>query len=370
MKNEDNYLYVHIPFCTEICSYCDFCKVFYNKEYVDKYLIELEKELKLKDNNNKYKTIYIGGGTPSSLTCEQLDKLFNILNKLNKCDIYEYTIECNPKLDINKIKLFKKYGINRVSIGVQTFDDNNIKLLDRNHNKSDVIKTINNLNKFGIYNINIDMMFSIPNQNINSLYNDLNILSKLNIKHISYYSLILEENTKLYINKYKNVDEDIEYEMYNIICKYLNDIGFNQYETSNFSKEGYESIHNKNYWNNGSYLAIGAGACQKNNNEIINNTKSISKYINGSYLLNKEKLSNIDKYINELMLGLRLIKGINKKNFKNKYNIDIYDVFKLDKEIRNNRLIDDGNNIYINNKYIYVSNDIIVNILMEGVLDG
>lgn len=362
-------IYIHIPFCDNICSYCDFCKIYYNKNYADKYLETLKKELELKYNDEIMDTIYIGGGTPSSLDYNQLEKLFKILSKIKKSKNYEYTIECNPEsMNLEKIKLFKKYGINRVSIGVQTFDENILKTLNRKHNKKQVINLINNLNEEGIHNINIDMMFAIPKQTCDNLDNDLKIISKLNIKHISYYSLILEEHTKLFIDKFKVFDEDLEFLMYNKICDYLKNIGYNHYEISNFSKEKYQSIHNLNYWKNNNYIAIGLGAVSYINNTVYENTKSITEYIKEKYMKCSNNLSDYDIYINELMLGLRLADGINKIDFKHKFGKDIEEIFNLKNEIDKKRLIDDGFNIFINPKYIYVSNDIITNIMMEGVV--
>ena len=214
-------LYVHIPFCEHICSYCDFCKMFYNTELCDKYLDVLLKELEDCNINSKLKTIYIGGGTPSCLNAYQLERF---LFELNRCldDEYEFSIEVNPEnISEDKIKLLSKYGVNRVSIGVQTFNEKYLSFLNRKHTKEEIIKKINICKEIGFKNINIDLIYGLPNQTIDELNSDIDEFLKLDITHISTYSLIIEPNTKIYIENYKNIDEDLDYEMYNLICKKL-----------------------------------------------------------------------------------------------------------------------------------------------------
>ncbi|MBQ7141273.1 MAG: radical SAM family heme chaperone HemW [Bacilli bacterium] len=357
-------VYIHIPFCDNICSYCDFNKFYYNQNLVDEYLNSLKNEIKTFYTGELINTIYIGGGTPSSLTIKQLEKLFNIINIFNKSDDFEFTIECNPEnMNVEKINLLKENNVNRVSIGVQSFNKNILKLLNRKHSKNQVIELINNLNDIGINNINIDMMFGINIENIKTLDEDLDIISKLNIKHISYYSLILEENTMLYINKYIEQDEDTNFKHYEYICNKLKELGYNHYEISNFSKKGYKSKHNLTYWNNNEYYGFGCGAHGFINNIRYENTRSLTKYINKEYKLNSEEMTKKINMENEIMLGLRKLSGINKNDFYKKYNIDIYEIFSIKKYINNKTMIDDGNNVYINPKYIYVSNEILVGLL-------
>ena len=215
-------VYIHIPFCNSICSYCDFSKVFYNKKIVKKYLEQLKKEIKKYYNNELVKTIYIGGGTPSSLSYEELNELLKITDIFKKVNDCEFTIECNPEnMDDTKIDLITKYGVNRVSIGVQSFNENILKILNRNHNREQVFLLIKNLKESGINNINIDLIFGVQNQSLENIKNDLDKFLMLEIPHISYYSLILEEHTKLYVDNYKEVDDDIVAEHYDFICDYL-----------------------------------------------------------------------------------------------------------------------------------------------------
>ena len=204
-------VYIHIPFCDHICSYCDFCKVYYNTSYVDKYLTALESEIKSRYNKkDKVKTIYIGGGTPSSLTLDELKKLFNIIKIFNLDDNIEFTFEANiENLTLDKIKLLKDNKVNRVSLGVQTFNEDNLKYLNRFHNREDVYRVINNLKENNIDNINIDLIYGIDSD-IEKVKKDIDYFLELNIPHISCYSLIIENNTILKNNNTKYIDEDIE----------------------------------------------------------------------------------------------------------------------------------------------------------------
>lgn len=364
-------VYIHIPFCDNICSYCDFNKFYHNDNLINKYLYSLENEIKTFYKDEIIDTIYIGGGTPSTLNVEQLKKLFGIINIFNKSNNLEFTFECNPEnMTIEKIDLLKENNVNRISIGVQSFNKNILNLLNRRHTKEQVIELINNLNSYNINNINIDMMFGINIENIDTIDADLEIISKLKIKHISYYSLILEENTMLYINKYKEQDEDTNYKHYEYICNKLKALGYNHYEISNFSKNDYESKHNLTYWNNQEYYGFGCGAHGFINNIRYENTRSLTKYINNQYRLNSENMIKKTNMENEIMLGFRKLKGINKNEFYKKYNINIYEVFDIKKYIDNQTIIDDGDNIYINPKYIYVSNEILVGLLESSEQNG
>jgi len=210
-------VYIHIPFCSNICSYCDFSKIYYNSKYVSRYLDTLESEIKERYNNEIVKTIYIGGGTPSSLNDKELERLFNIIKIFKLSDNCEYTMEANiENLTLNKIKLMKEYGINRVSLGVQTFDNSNLIYLNRKHNKDDVFNIINLLKLNGFNNINIDLIYGIDS-NINKVKKDIDYFLELDIPHISCYSLIIENNTVIGNNNTNYIDEDIEYEMYKYI---------------------------------------------------------------------------------------------------------------------------------------------------------
>ena len=354
------YIYIHIPFCDCICSYCDFCKILYNNKYINNYLDNLEKEIRNRYKNELIKSIYIGGGTPSSLSYQELERLFNIIKIFKLDSNYEFTIECNVNnLDINKIKLFKDNGVNRVSLGVQSFNKEILTILNRSHTYKEVYSVINNLKNNNINNINIDLIYGV-NDNIDIVKKDIDYFLSLDIPHISCYSLIIEDNTLLKINNYQNIDEDIEYEMYKYIENKLTSNGYIHYEISNYAKEGYSSIHNINYWDNGSYYGFGLGSVSYIDNYRISNTKNISKYNKGIYISNREYEDMNTNMSNDMILGLRKIKGVSISKFYNKYKKDIREVFDINDLINNKILIIDNDNIYIDSKYIYLSNQVLI----------
>ena len=357
-------VYIHIPFCSSICSYCDFSKFYYNEDWVNQYLEALNNEIDLNYKGEVLNTLYIGGGTPSCLNIEQLTKLFNIIKKFNLSTKVEFTFECNVE-NINKEKLefLYKKGVNRLSIGVQTFNNDLLKTLNRHHTKEEVIEKINLAKSIGFNNINVDLIYAIPKEDMNILKNDLDLFLSLNINHISTYSLIIEPNTKLYIDKFKNIDEDLDYEMYKYICTKLKKNGYNHYEISNFAKDGYESSHNLTYWNNEEYYGFGLGASGYVNGIRYDNTKNLNKYLNKNYIYESHELELKETIENEFILGLRKVKGINKKIFQDKYNINIKDINHVKKLITDGKLLEDEDNIYINPKYLYTSNDILIEFL-------
>ena len=356
-------IYIHIPFCNSICTYCDFCKIFYNKKYINDYLNNLEQEIKVRYKSEIVNTIFIGGGTPSSLDDEELIRLMNIIEIFKLNDNYEFTVECNiESITENKLKIMKKYGVNRISIGVESFDNSIIKLLGRNHTKKDVY------NKMGIVkryfsNINIDLIYAAYDD-INILKSDIDCFLKLDIPHISTYSLIIEDNTMLKINGMKNIDEDIDYEMYKYIEDALEKNDYIHYEISNYAKNGYQSKHNLVYWNNEEYYGFGLSSTSYINNERITNTKNLRKYLNGEYLDTSVYEDKDIRMENEIMLGLRKLDGIDLDRFKEKFNVSLEDIYNIDNLVRNGYLIRDNNCIKIDKKYMYISNEIIVRILL------
>ena len=357
-------IYIHIPFCDSICSYCDFCKVFYNSKLVDDYLKSLSKEIDMYYKGETIDTIYIGGGTPSCLNLEQLSVLFNILKKFNYNDKYEFTFECNiENIDYDKLKFLYDNGVNRLSIGVQTFNEKFLNFLNRNHKCSDVIEKISIAKEIGFDNINIDLIYAIPGETIDDLNYDIDRFLELGINHISTYSLILEEHTKLYVDGVFNIDEELDRKMYDLICDRLVRNGYEHYEISNFGKSGYLSCHNLVYWNNNHYYGFGCGASGYIDDIRYDNTRSLNKYIDGNYRFDSEALDRNTILENEFILGLRKIKGINISDFNKKYGNIFYDV--VNRLISDGKLINDGKSIFINPDYIYVSNSILVEFLGE-----
>ena len=359
-----NAVYVHIPFCRHICSYCDFCKVLHIKTFVDDYLDALQNEIINNYDGELIKTLYIGGGTPSCLTHQERVKLFRILENFKRTTDCEYTIECNPD-DITEDLLddIVEAGINRVSLGVQSFDKNNLKFLDREIEFDDLEAKLDALRRRGINNINLDLMYAIPGQKMSSLKKDLNNLIKLNPTHISTYSLIIEEHTKLSNNNTQYIATDEDRKMYDYICKFLDKNGYIHYEVSNFAKEGYESKHNMTYWLNEEYYGFGLGASGFKGGVRYTNTKNLSEYINHRYRKEELLLTMKDQTDNELMLGFRLLKGIDINNFYDKYGKNIQDLYPVQELIKQKYLIYKNGYLFINQEYIYTMNEILTKLI-------
>ena len=312
-------LYVHIPFCKKICPYCDFIKVLENPKFIESYMKELQKDISFFINNNfKFNTIYIGGGTPSILSDGYLEILLSNLSKI-KDNNAEFTIECNPEsLNENKLKIFKKYEVNRISIGLQTFKKSLLKTLDRDYS-IDYFELINLVKKY-IKNINVDFIYGLPKQKIEDVKEDLDRFINLNINHVSLYSLQVEKNTDFYNKGIKEISSDKSAKMYNYILKFLEEHGFKRYEVSNFAKPGYESRHNLTYWKNKKYYAIGIGASGYVSNIRYKNSGNLSKYIKGLREKEEEILTLEDERKYYLICNLRLADGFNINEYNTKFN--------------------------------------------------
>ena len=363
--------YIHIPFCNNICSYCDFCKIFYNEEIVNKYLDELEMEITDSYQGEVLDTIYIGGGTPSSLSIKQLNRLFEIINKLNKSKDVEFTIECCfDSINYEKLDIFKKVGINRISFGIESISKNNLKILDRNIDKNYVIDIINYCKKIGINNINVDLMYALKDETLEDLLKDIKFIKSLDIEHISTYSLIIEEHTKLYLAGYKYIDEDCDSDMYNLICNELKE--YDHYEISNFSKnENFRSKHNMTYWKNNEYYGFGLGSSGYEGNIRYSKTRSITKYLKHDYMKDDglEFLKTKDKVYYEVILNLRTSDGINLEIFKDKYLHDLDYYYDYSDLLNNGHLVLENDKLFIPKELWYISNSIIVE-LLEGEVNG
>lgn len=354
--NKVTSVYLHIPFCNNICNYCDFCKMIYNDKFFNKYYEKLIKEFDLyKDYlNNTFKTIYIGGGSPSSIGIKNLEKVLKLLD-LKKEKNYEYTVELMP-LDIEEelLKLLKDYGVNRISIGIETINIKYQKLFNRVIDR-DVLTYKINLAKKYFDNINLDLMYAFKNQTIKELEEDLDYILSFNVEHISTYSLILENNTYLKYVNYQEIEDSLSSQMYFFIKEKLEYYGYKHYEISNYTKNKI-SKHNMVYWNNEKYLGLGLSASGYIDEIRYTNTKNLDKYP-----LNKtiEKLNLKEKMTYYMILGLRKIEGINKKEFKKIFHKDIYDVYDIKYLLEKEYLLINLDNFYINPKYLYVSNSIL-----------
>ena len=355
-------LYIHIPFCDNICTYCDFCKRYPNNLIINRYLDSLKKEVLDNYKGELLKTIYIGGGTPSSLNTKELTKLMEIVKLLKIDKDYEFTFESNPEnITKEKLLLLKEFGVNRISLGVESTNNKMLNYLGRKHDFNTVKEKVKLIKEIGINNINVDLIYALPCETINDLKIDLDNIMTLDINHISTYSLEIHQNTILGINKTKPILEDVDRNMYDYICNYLKKHGFNHYEISNFCKDNSYSKHNMVYWKNEEYYGFGLGASGYVNGIRYDNTRSMYKYCNDKRVLNYEKLKEQDKISYELILGFRLINGINKEEFKKKYGKELIKEYNIKNLIKEGLLVDDGLNVKVSYDKIYIENFILEN---------
>ena len=327
-------LYIHIPFCDVICPYCDFNKFSKVDNLIPEFIESLIKEIKIrKIKDSKVTSLFFGGGTPSYISDSNLDLIFKNLN--NNFDFesdIEISIEVNPKdIDKDKIKFYDNLGINRISIGGQSFDNSVLKRLGRNHNSEDLIKTLELIKGSNIKNINLDLIYGAPQQKMSSWEESLEKFLEFSIPHLSAYQLTFEPKTKFYkdliTNKIKELDENIIVKMFSVLNELLTENNYNNYEISNWSKPKMESQHNLKYWKKENYLGFGPGASSYLDNNRFTNIRSLKKYIANfknsnlqfeeNYILNKK-----DKLIENIMLSLRLSEGIKHNEFKEEFNID------------------------------------------------
>ena len=357
-------VYIHIPFCKSICSYCDFCKMYYNGSFVTQYLNALINEIHDRYMGEEIKTLYIGGGTPSALTIKDLNYLFDIISKLNLSDELEFTFECNLN-DINEelLLLLKEKRVNRLSIGIESFNENKLKFMERSHTYEEAENAMKLARSLGFDNINVDFIYGIPGETIKDMKKDLDMILKLEPDHVSTYSLIIEDNTKIGYQGVLPIPEELDASMYEYICDMLDSKDYEHYEVSNFAKKDKKSKHNLKYWNNEEYYGFGLGASGYVHGVRYDNTRSLTKYVNGEYVKNEEMLSKEDMMYYELMLGFRKMEGISLKEFYKKYGVNMQEVYDLKDVLNEEELIVDGEYIYINPADIYVMDEILIKFL-------
>jgi oxygen-independent coproporphyrinogen-3 oxidase len=334
--------YIHIPFCQHICHYCDFNKVFIERQPVEQYLQYLEKEIVNTINKTPFeqmKTIFVGGGTPTALNMEQTEHLLEIINRRLRpfAPNCELTFEANPgDLPKEKLNLLLEGGVNRISFGVQTFRDELLQKIGRKHTREDAFVAIREAQEVGFTNINVDLIYALPTQTIEDVRETLDIAFTLGVQHFSAYSLIVEPKTVFYnlMNKGKLrlPGEDHEARMYEIVMDEMEKHGYKQYEISNFSKEGYESRHNLTYWDNEEYYGFGAGAHSYVNGERIQNVGPLKQYFtkideSGLPYLDVHEVTRQEKMEEELFLGLRKTAGVSKIEFRKKFGVEMNEIF-------------------------------------------
>lgn len=332
--------YIHIPFCQQICHYCDFTKFFYNERLADEYLEALEKEIHTYIHGEKaqVRTIFVGGGTPTAVNHQQLEKLLRMIDDhfdIASCE--EYTFEANPgDLDMEKVQLLRDFGVDRISLGVQVFDDEMLEKIGRVHKVKDVYTNIDRLLQAGLSNISIDLMYALPGQTVEDFEKTIDEAMQFGLPHYSSYSLQIEPKTVFYQRymkgKLTKAKEDDEAEMYELLQRKLTAAGAVQYEISNFAKPGFESKHNLTYWNNEHYYGIGAGAHGYLPGKRTINIRPLPAYVkkaaeDGKPVLHEEPIGVKEEMEEEMFLGLRKTEGISTERFYQKYGKTLVDVF-------------------------------------------
>lgn len=370
-------LYIHIPFCKQRCFYCDFPTFAGKERFREDYVEALIKEIEDKCSNYLIKTIFIGGGTPSYLEEKELEKLLIAVSKLNLSDKLEYSIECNPgTVNEDKLKIMKKYGINRISFGLQSCNNQLLKKIGRIHTFKEFLENYNLARKIGFNNINIDLMYGLPNLTIQDWKDTLEKISELRPEHISAYSLIIEEGTAFYKlyekDKLELPSEDDERVMDKLTKDILKSNGYHQYEISNFALPGKECEHNKVYWSLEEYIGVGSASSSYIDGYRLVNISNINDYI--------EKINNnisvvIDKYENSIedemeefvFMGLRMVSGIDLLKFKKKFGVDINSIYKevIEKNIKDGLLVVEENKMFLTAKGMELSNSVMSDFILD-----
>lgn len=348
-------VYIHIPFCKSKCKYCSFVS-YPRLELKEKYLDALEKEIKFRYKGEKLNTLYFGGGTPSVLTSDEINRLISLFNTNENTEI---TVELNPETITQTY--FEKLNANRLSFGCQTFDDNILKLIGRRHNAKDVENAVISAQNAGFKNISLDFIYGLPTQTLEGFKNDLQHAISLGIQHISLYGLKIDENCFFYNNPPQNLpNEDAQADMYLTAIETLKD--FKHYEISNFAKDGFHSNHNLNYWKNNSYYGFGVSAHGYENNIRYFNTSNLEDYINNPTTHETEhKLTKQEQLEEEIFLGFRKISGINVEKINQKFDIDFRQKYAtvLNKYILYKYLLETNSGFKLTTGGILISNVIL-----------
>jgi len=336
-------LYIHIPFCAHICGYCDFAKVLYQKEWAFSYLDALIKEIS-SYGKRKYKTIYLGGGTPTLLPLPLLEKLL-LLCQERLATNGEFTIEGNPE-DINEELLYLclKYGVNRLSLGVQSSSTRLLLLMGRKHTFEDAEKAFILAKKVGFKNLSADIIYGLPNETLCEVEKDINAFLSLDLPHLSAYCLSVSPGSFFYHRGIKEMNDEDAAKQYELILSSLRKKGYVRYEVSNFAKDGYFSRHNLTYWHDEEYVGVGLGASGYLDGYRYTNTKNLNEYLAGKYLFNKEKLTKKSEIEDYFLTNLRLERGFSLKLFEKRFAIDFKKTYALSlKKLKDSGLLVEEN---------------------------
>ena len=363
-KLNPNSLYIHIPFCAHICKYCDFTKLFYNERFAKPYLEELFKELD-SYHINKVKTIYIGGGTPTSLDDEDFEML---LKRVKPLLTYggEFTVEANVEnLSKAKLDIMTRYGVTRLSIGVESTKNSRLKEIGRCHTYEDAINVVNEAKKHNFDSINVDLIYGFEGQSIQDLENDLKNILALDVDHISIYSLIVAPGTVFHNMNYKEQNEEDSAKYYELIVKTLREHAYKRYEVSNFARKEKYAKHNLTYWHDEEYYGVGLGASGYLNGVRYENTKNLDKYLSGEHLASEEKVSKEKDFEYYLLTNLRLEDGFLRKDFTNRFGIDFVEKCgnRLDQFVKSGALRIDETSVKLSDQGMLIMDHILLNIL-------
>lgn len=373
-------LYIHIPFCESKCIYCDFYSMANNNHLIDKYIDALLVEAVLRKNelnSETITTVYLGGGTPSLLSITQLSKLVNGLKKVfDFSDVEEFTIEVNPDdVTADYIHQAKSHGINRVSMGVQSFSDEDLRFINRRHTAMQATDAIHIIKKAGIDNISIDLIYGIPGQNIEIWKNNVDTAISLSVQHISAYTLMYEKGTRLSVmrslGKITEVDDDVVAAMYDYLVAQLKSNGYIHYEISNFALPGFHSRHNSSYWNLTPYLGLGVAAHSFDGTVRRFNPSNLKKYLDtlgeGKLCVEVEKITKTERYDEYVMLRLRTADGIDADELMHRFGEEYYQFFieKAKPLVSEGSLINENGRYYIPENHIMISDNITCDLLWD-----
>lgn len=373
--------YIHIPFCEHICYYCDFNKVFLEGQPVDDYLELLLREMDLQLAQtpiDQAPTLYVGGGTPTALTAQQLDRLLGgIVQRFPMKTVEEFTVEANPgDLTVDKLKVMQNYGVDRLSMGVQTFDDRLLKKIGRKHTADDVYQTMAFLEKADFRNVSIDLIYALPGQSLASFRDTLKRALDLDLPHYSLYSLILENKT-MFMNwvrqgRLELPDQEEEGQMFEETIKAMEKAGRKQYEVSNFALPGHESKHNTVYWHNQHYFGFGAGASGYLGNRRYKNYGPIQHYLKPLRqgilpVMENEVLTRENQMEEEMFLGLRLKEGVSFQRFQEKFQCSLESVYGdvLSTEAKAGHLVVENGSVRLTAQGLLIGNDIFEKFLLD-----
>ena len=350
--------YVHVPFCDSICSYCDFSRTIASVSMKEKWLQQICKEIKNKGVET-LSTLYFGGGTPSSLSVSQIQKLGSCFRNFSPS--YEWTIECNPEsVTDEKIQAYVKLGINRVSLGVQSFQNDLLDRIGRKHTKDTILDAIACIQNNGISNVSIDLIYALPQQTLEDVRLDLGMFLSLDLPHLSIYSLQIEENSMFGKQHLQPIDSDLEADMYDCICETLLAAGYEHYEISSFCKPGMYSLHNLAYWTDQDFIGFGCGASGRENGVRYDNDRSLSRYVQEGVCHIEQET---DAPFEAIMMGLRTSLGVDLIQFEKRYGYKIQDRYEYVLSKYREQLFIEDAHLKCNEYGLHILNTILIDFL-------